>query len=220
MCLTKQLKQIKKKESNNKSNNKKHIKIRILKIAAIAAILAITIGIAVPVAAKYVDNDTSDKIVQFYEDHFSINLKDGETDADKHSDKNIDLISKLNKSGFDHIILPNALLADDYTYDVDVMEDENFITALVDFQNTVDKSVISVTITKHKNGIETVLNNDKQVTSEYDSAKQLNINGIDILVFGNKENSTITYIDEHTEYAIDLTNTDFNTAIEIAESIE
>lgn len=147
-------------------------------------------------------------------------MKDGETDADKHSDKNIDLISKLNKSGFDHIILPNALLADDYTYDVDVMEDENFITALVDFQNTVDKSVISVTITKHKNGIETVLNNDKQVTSEYDSAKQLNINGIDILVFGNKENSTITYIDEHTEYAIDLTNTDFNTAIEIAESIE
>lgn len=210
----------KENESNNKSNNKKHIKIRILKIAAIAAILAITIGIAVPVAAKYVDNDTSDKIVQFYEDHFSINLKDGETDADKHSDKNIDLISKLNKSGFDHIILPNALLADDYTYDVDVMEDENFITALVDFQNTVDKSVISVTITKHKNGIETVLNNDKQVTSEYDSAKQLNINGIDILVFGNKENSTITYIDEHTEYAIDLTNTDFNTAIEIAESIE
>ncbi len=83
-------------------------------------------------------------------------MKDGETDADKHSDKNIDLISKLNKSGFDHIILPNALLADDYTYDVDVMEDENFITALVDFQNTVDKSVISVTITKHKNGIETV----------------------------------------------------------------
>ena len=62
-------------EANNKSNNKKHIKIRILKIAAIAAILAITIGIAVPVAAKYVDNDTSDKIVQFYEDHFSINLK-------------------------------------------------------------------------------------------------------------------------------------------------
>ena len=120
-------------EANNKSNNKKHIKIRILKIAAIAAILAITIGIAVPVAAKYVDNDTSDKIVQFYEDHFSINLKDGETDADKHSDKNIDLISKLNKSGFDHIILPNALLADDYTYDVDISEDGEIITAAIVF---------------------------------------------------------------------------------------
>ena len=64
------------------------------------------------------------------------------------------------------------------------------------------------------------MNNDIQVTSEYDSAKQLNINGIDVLIFGNKENSTITYIDEHTEYAIDLTNTDFNAAIEIAESIE
>lgn len=148
-------------------------------------------------------------------------MKDGETDADKHSDKNIDLISKLNKSGFDHIILPNALLADDYTYDVDIVENNNdLITAVIDFNNQDKNQLIRVIITNHKNGINTILNNDIQVTSEYDSAKQLNINGIDVLIFGNKENSTITYIDEHTEYAIDLTNTDFNTAIEIAESIE
>lgn len=210
----------KEKESNNKSNNKKHIKIRILKIAAIAAILAITIGIAVPVAAKYVDNDTSDKIVQFYEDHFSINLKDGETDADKHSDKNIDLISKLNKSGFDHIILPNALLADDYTYDVDISEDGEIITAAIVFKNKVDNSTASAYIAKYKNDIISVLNNDTQITSEYDSAKQLSINGIDVLIFGNKTNSSILYVDNDTEYDIALNNYDFNSAIEIAESMQ
>lgn len=211
----------KENESNNKSNNKKHIKIRILKIAAIAAILAITIGIAVPVAAKYVDNDTSDKIVQFYEDHFSINLKDGETDAYKHSDENINLISKLNKSGFDNIILPNALLADDYTYDVDIVENNNdLITAVIDFNNQDKNQLIRVIITNHKNGINTILNNDIQVTSEYDSAKQLNINGIDVLIFGNKTNSSILYIDNDTEYDIALNNYNFDSAVEIAESIE
>jgi len=166
----------KENESNNKSNNKKHIKIRILKIAAIAAILAITIGIAVPVAAKYVDNDTSDKIVQFYEDH---------------------------------------------TYDVDIVENNNdLITAVIDFNNQDKNQLIRVIITNHKNGINTILNNDIQVTSEYDSAKQLNINGIDVLIFGSKTNSSILYIDNDTEYDIALNNYNFDSAVEIAESIE
>ena len=65
-----------------------------------------------------------------------------------------------------------------------------------------------------------VLNNDTQITSEYDSAKQLSINGIDILVFGNKTNSSILYIDNDTEYDIALNNYDFNSAIEIAESMQ
>lgn len=181
--LNKALEANKENTSVHNEDGKKRIKIKIIRAIVIAAVMAAIIGMAIPVAAKYIDNDTSDKIVQFYEDHFSINLRNSETDADKYSD-------------------------------------ENFITALVDFKNTVDEPVIGVTITKHKNGIDTVLNNDKQVTSEYDSAKQLNINEVVILVFGNKENSTITYIDDHTEYAIDLTNTDFNSAIEIAESIQ
>lgn len=218
--LNKALEANKNKELNKKSENKKHIKIKIMKIVAIAAIIIIIMGVAVPVAAKYVDNDTSDKIVQFYEDHFSINLRNAETGAGKHSNNTADLISQLKDSGFDSVILPNVLLTGGYTYDVNITEDADFVTALVDFYNTNDNSVIGVTITKHKNGIDTVLNNDKQVTQEYDSAKQLNINGIVILVFGNKNSSTITYIDDHIEYAVDLSNTDFNAAIKIAESIK
>ena len=148
-------------------------------------------------------------------------MKDGETDANKHSDENINLISKLNKSGFDHIILPNALLADDYTYDVDIVENNNdLITAVIDFNNQDKNQLIRVIITNHKNGINTILNNDIQVTSEYDSAKQLNINGIDVLIFGNKTNSSILYVDNDTEYDIALNNYNFDSAIEIAESIE
>ena len=126
----------------------------------------------------------------------------------------------LFRSGFDHIILPNALLADDYTYDVDISEDGEIITAAIVFKNKVDNSTASAYIAKYKNDIISVLNNDTQITSEYDSAKQLSINGIDILVFGNKTNSSILYIDNDTEYDIALNNYDFNSAIEIAESMQ
>ncbi len=218
--LNKALEANKNKELNKKSENKKHIKIKIMKIVAIAAIIIIIMGIAVPVAAKYVNNDISDKIVQFYEDHFSINLRNAETGADKHSNNTADLISQLKDSGFDSVILPNVLLTGGYTYDVNITKDTDFITALVDFYNTSDNSVIGVTITKHKNGIDTVLNNNTQITSKYDSAKQLTINGIDVFVFGNKNDSSVLYINRDIDYAIDLNSIDFDSAIKIAESIK
>lgn len=112
-------------------------------------------------------------------------------------------------------------MADDYTYDVDIVENNNdLITAVIDFNNQDKNQLIRVIITNHKNGINTILNNDIQVTSEYDSAKQLNINGIDVLIFGNKTNSSILYVDNDTEYDIALNNYNFDSAIEIAESIE
>lgn len=147
--LNKALEANKENTSVHNEDGKKRIKIKIIRAIVIAAVMAAIIGMAIPVAAKYIDNDTSDKIVQFYEDHFSINLRNSETDADKYSDENTDLISQLKNGGFDHIMLPEALLNGDYTYTVDIMEDENFITALVDFKNTVDEPVIGVTITKH-----------------------------------------------------------------------
>lgn len=218
--LNKALEANKNKELNKKSENKKHIKIKIMKIVAIAAIIIIIMGIAVPVAAKYVNNDTSDKIVQFYEDHFSINLRNGETGADKHSNNTEDLISQLKNSGFENVIIPNVLLTGGYTYDVSITEDTDFITALVDFQNLNDSNVISVAITKYKNISNEFFDNDVQLAVDYDSAKQLSLNGMNIFVFGSKDKSVIIYVDGNTDYNIDLHNCSFDSAIEIAESIK
>lgn len=217
--LNKALEANKNKELNKKSENKKHIKIKIMKIVAIAAIIIIIMGIAVPVAAKYVNNDTSDKIVQFYEDHFSINLRNAETGADKHSNNTEDLISQLKNSGFENVILPNVLLTGGYTYDVNITEDADFITALVDFYNTNDNSVIGVTITKHKNDINNFLDMTLETNKTYDSAKQLSLNGMDIFVFGNKDYSSIFYIDNDIDYNICLNDCDFDSAIEIAKTL-
>lgn len=72
--LNKALEANKENTSVHNEDGKKRIKIKIIRAIVIAAVMAAIIGMAIPVAAKYIDNDTSDKIVQFYEDHFSINL--------------------------------------------------------------------------------------------------------------------------------------------------
>lgn len=218
--LNKALEANKNKELNKKSENKKHIKIKFIKIVAIAAIIIIIMGVAVPVAAKYVDNDTSDKIVQFYEDHFSINLRNAETGADKHSNNTADLISQLKDSGFDSVILPNVLLTGGYTYDVKITEDADFVTALVDFYNTNDNTVVSVAITKYKNTANEFFDNEVQLATDYDSAKQLALNGINVFIFGNKNKSVIIYVDGNIDYNIDLQDYDFDSAIKIAETIK
>lgn len=209
-----------KEPETDKTENKKYKRIKFVKIIAIAAVVTVILGIAVSAAAKHINNDASAKIVQFCVDHFSVNLRNSETEADKHSNDNNGLVAELKKSGFDNVILPSVLLKGDYTYTVKITENDEFIAAYIDFENKNDSSVIYTTITKHKNGINSLFNNNTELTTEYDSAKQLSLNGMDILVFGNKEASTITYIDDNTDYCIYFNNDNFDSAVEIAESIK
>ena len=219
--LIKALSEHKEKETNTKTENKKRIKIRIAKIIAIAAVVAVIMSMAVTVFAKYVKNDASDEMVKYHDDHFSVDLQNGEADADAeaYSNESTGLVKTLPESGFDHIILPTVLLGNEYTYDVNVTEDDAFLTALVTLNHKSNNSVITIAITEHKNGIDNTLINNIHFSAEYDSAKQITKNGMDILVFGNKEKSSIMYIDNDIDYSISL-NTDFDSAIEIAESIK
>ena len=214
------LQEAKQKEAENNSKNNKRIKFKWARIIVAAIIAALILCTAVSVTAKYVHNETSDKIVKFYENHFSINLRNGETCSEKYSDENIELITKLKDSGFDNVILPSVLLEDDYTYDINVTENEDFVTALVDFYNVNNDTVINVTITKHNNSVNNFLDSDTLLSNTYDSAKQLSINQMDIFVLGNNKESTILYVDNNIEYDLSLSDYNFNSAIEIAKTIE
>ena len=213
------LQEHKRKQAVNESKNNKRIKIA--KIFAMVAVMILALMIAIPVAAKYVKNDTSNKIVQFYEDHFSICLRNGETCSEKYSDESIELIAELKDNGFENIILPNVLLNGDYTYTVNVSESGNMLSALISFDNQDSDSAISLTISKHKNNsINSILDGEYNVSVDYDSAKQLTINGMDILVFADNEHSFIAYADKDTVYNFHLRNYSFEAAVKIAESIE
>lgn len=93
----------------NQDNTKTHAKrIKFSKVFLIAAVFIIIASIAIPVSARYVYNETSDKIVQFFSDHFKMNLREGNQNANYHSNDNVNLISELENAGFDKIILPAA----------------------------------------------------------------------------------------------------------------
>lgn len=198
----------------------KHKRVKITKFLVCAVIIVVAIGIVVPVSAKYINNDTSDKIVKFYEDHFSVDLRNGTTDSDKHLDDDNELVGKLKDGGFDNIILPSALL-NDYTYTVNIAESDSFLSALISFDALDSDIRISAAISNYKNNcIGTLLDKEYSVSEKYDSVKQLTINGMDIFVFGNKEYSNITYVDKDTFYDFQLMNCRFDSAIKIAESIK
>ncbi|MDE5670935.1 MAG: hypothetical protein K2I14_05685 [Eubacterium sp.] len=198
----------------------KHKRVKFTKLLVCAVIIVVAMGIAVPISAKYINNDTSDKIVKFYEDHFCVDFSNGTTDSNKHLDEDTELVGKLKDGGFDNIILPSALL-NDYTYTVNITESESFLSALISFNASDTDFKISAAISKYRNNKIAPLLNDKiNVSFEYDSAKQLTLNGMDVFVFGNKEYSTITYVDKDTFYDFQLINCNFDSAIEIAESIK
>ena len=109
----------------------------------------------------------------------------------------------------------------DYTYTVNIAESDSFLSALISFDALDSDIRISTAISTYKNNcIGTLLDKEYSVSEKYDSAKQLTINGMDIFVFGNKEYSTITYVDKDTFYDFQLMNCKFDSAIEIAESIK
>ncbi len=206
-------------ELNTNSGKKKHIKRRLAKIGIIAAIVAIIMGISVTASARYVYNDTSDKIVKFYEDHFSINLRGTNSDGTQLDDSE-DLIAELKENGFDKVMLPSLLLTDEYIYEVKISNNEEFLTVAIDFINKNNNETITIYITKHKDSIDDFFKNEIQLTSNYDSAKQLAINGIEVFIFGNNEKSIIIYVNNDIDYSIDLNNFNFDSAVKIAESLK
>ncbi|MBD5083479.1 MAG: hypothetical protein HDT34_04955 [Clostridiales bacterium] len=220
LCVEVLSKAISEEAEKDTEQKTKRTKIKLIKIIAIAAVIVVILGMAVTASAKYVYNDTSNKIVKFCEDHFSINLRNANTNEDMQLNNSADLITKLEESGFENVMLPTALLTDEYTYSVEIIENNEFTSAYLHFQNKSDDSLIYATITKHKNDINKFLDTELQMTSKYDSAKQLSLNGIDVFVFGNKNTSTITYIINSIDYDIELTDYSFDSTIEIAESIK
>ena len=59
-------------------------------------------------------------------------------------------------------------------------------------------------------------------SSQYDSANQYSINGIDIIIFSSSTDniSSIKYIDDSTEYSFTLENCTLETAIKIIETLK
>lgn len=205
---------------NNEKTKTRTKRIKLGKIFLVAAVIVILFSIALPVSAKYVHNEASEKIVQFFSNHFKIDLRGSNQNAINHSDENIDLIKNLEDAGFDEIILPSALLEDNYSKDnINISDDEMLLSAVIDFK--IDKNITGyIGITKHKTEKSNDLLGQGDISEQFDSAKQISVNGMDVIIFSSENESFIRYVDNNTEYTIDLGNCDLDTSIEIVKTLE
>ena len=191
-------------------------RIKIGKILAAAAIMMVIISIALPVGARYINSNVSDKIVMFYDNCFNINLLEGQTQAEKYSDPNHKLVKALNEKGIDNVILPALMLTDEFDFGgIELMQNDLGDLIRLKFNNSdLYGGWIYINIINPKH-----LEDELKMDNQFDTVKQIEVNGLDVIVFSNDENSTITYIDNLTKYDINLENCNYNTAIEIAQSI-
>ena len=201
-------------ETTKKSNRKKFSKVLL-----IAAVVVIFIAIAIPVSAAFIHNGVSDKIVQVYSDYFHIDLRQGSTNANHYSDKNIDLIQDLQERGFNNVILPSDLLNYNYSKDINIQNSDCATTVVIKIEDPNSKIKGTIAIVQYDEFISS-MTGDGKIDAIYNHVEQISVNGLNILVFGNGENAYIKYLDCNTEYSITLSNCDFETSIEIANSIK
>lgn len=195
---------------------KKHIKLR--KIVLIAAIAAMFFAIAIPVSAKYINSNISDKIVRFYSDYFSIDLRGEESYSGEYY-KGDAFINDLKGKGFDNVVLPDDMLEYDFSKDLEVQYGDE-ITAVNTVVNVPNENIDgTVSIILYNNDTD-FLAGKTLVSNEYEYIDQVIVNDINIIVYSNGNNVHIQYLFENTEYNINLKNCTFKLGLDIAKTIK
>lgn len=195
-------------EDKKDKPNKKKIKFG--KALLIAAVITVTLACSITAGAKLVQINASDDTVTYNGDHFSINLngKDAENTVE-------DIVQTLTEDGIENVVLPSAILNDDY-----VIKDYQSSDNNLNFMFESNKSDIYGTV-------DIIIYDDKfnfsagqaDVNNEYYSAEEINSNGFNILKFESDSLITLIYVVDNDEYTVTLHNCDTEKAMAIAETI-
>lgn len=209
-------------EENNglKPEKPKIKKIKTGRVLLIAAILISVFILSISASAKFFNIDASEKVVQFINNHFNVNLGNANTDADNDTDNGLELINSLNEKGFENVIMPASLISEDYSTKINTLCEENVEKAFIDFKNNSKNISGTIYITKYESSNNLAFVGQVSVPDSYNQVKQIIVNEIDVLVFSDETISYIYYIDKNIEYHIHILNCDFDSAVEIAETIK
>lgn len=195
-------------------------KIKARRVLLIAAILVLVLSLSLSASAKFFNIDASEKVVRFVNNHFNINLGNANTDADGYTDNGLELINSLNEKGFENIVLPDALISEDYSTKITTYNLDNIEQATVDFKSNSTDFNGTIIITNHINSKDNFIIGQSSVPDSYNQVKQIHVNGIDVLVFSDEATSYIYYIDKNIEYHMHILNCDFDSTVKIAETIK
>lgn len=195
-------------EDKKDKPNKKKIKFG--KALLIAAVITVTLACSITAGAKLVQINASDDTVTYNGDHFSINLngKDAENTVE-------DIVQTLTEDGIENVVLPSAILNDDYVIK-DYQSSDNNLNFMFESNKSDIYGTVDIIIYDDKFNFST---GQADVNNEYYSAEEINSNGFNILKFESDSLITLIYVVDNDEYTVTLHNCDTEKAMAIAETI-
>ena len=185
-------------------------KIKFKKGILVAAIIALFITVSVPVGAKIFDINVPESILKIYEEYFQLNL-DGETQSE-------DLDTILACYDLDSLILPRFLFLDCKISEFEKVIDEHKTQISFKYVSKEQKMSGDVILNIFKQNMN-FLDREMKVNDQYEEAKRITVNGINVIVFKKGREVYILYSVTGTEYNIMLYGVTIDEAVEIASTL-
>lgn len=146
-----------------------------------------------------------------------INLKLADTTANGYLLENSDLAEKLKAQGISPITFPEELIKENSEIiKIDNITTDSTISLDIYVEFNYNNTFGSLAVSQYAENFEWT---GEMVTPDVLSAKMVKVNGMDILIFEQKDSCIIQYKDNLTEYNIYL-KSDMETAIEFSKSIK
>lgn len=201
-----------KSEENHKATPQKNKKIKLKRLLLLVAIIAVILAFAVPAGAKFISVNASQEFISYEDGHFRINMSDNI----ERTKIIMDIIATLKNMGVEKPVLPNSIISDEYIkYNISSSNNEtNFY--LLNINSKINGTVL---IYDFNNNVYGFIGGTANLNDQYNCIEQMEINGIDVMVFEKNDYSCIFYTYDNHEYTITLNNCDFKTAKEIANTI-
>ncbi|MBQ7295021.1 MAG: hypothetical protein IJW86_02380 [Clostridia bacterium] len=212
-------------DPKRKSTKRTH-KVSFKKLMLVAVIGALIFALSVGALAKYFDINLRDEIYEIIGKTVRVDRQELSAEPNKYTESTSKLVDDLKEKGFENILLPKAILNDDWQF-VYVQFNDNFpIIAganidLITQKGEVDFILSYIRYEEYKNN---EINLETAVKME-----EININGVDVVVTlhksGKKSISYVTReekdnITEQMEYSFSFSNGyTYEEVLDIAKTI-
>lgn len=202
-------------KKGNGDSNGKHIKLKFKKVIAVAAAIAVLLVGTLSVSAVVFDVNLFDGIVELYNDYIRINFDKTDDKAVEYQLLGTELAKELADNGFDEVLLPEAILSDEFEITKIVYESGEYLnTANITFK--YNNELGSFLITKYTMN---ELVPDVEFLNVTSNIEEIKIYDVNVYCFMQDEFASINYKDDLSLYTIQIPM-ELDDAIKLAKTIK
>lgn len=214
------------KQTKKKITKRTH-KVSFKKILLVAVISVLLFALSVGALAKYFDINLRDEIYELIGKTVRVDRQELNANPDKYTESASNLINNLNEKGFKNILLPKAILNDNYQFEYIQFNDSFPVIAGANINLITHKGEISFMLSyiKYEEYKNDEINFETAVKME-----EINVGGVDVVIAlfesGKKSINYVTRkekdnVTEQMEYSFYFFNDyTYEEVIEIAKTIK